>query len=133
MPIQQNFIYGVTDARGANPQTWTVAVQGDGENNRVITLPGGGSVDVEMAWDYTRLKGFVFYSAGVYDLVLNPDTSEEETVPAVGGGYPMIWDHQSGLPYPFENGTVSEVRLVSQQTDEQEVTIRAVIDATPGA
>lgn len=129
MPVQQVLSYGYAGENGANPVTRQVTVTGDGENNRTVTVPGGETVQVAIAWLDGALKSIFVASDRDAILETNGQNTEAQDAIPLTADHPFVWDALSGLTEQFA-GAVTTVYLTNNETDDATVVIRSVIDST---
>ncbi len=116
-------------SNGGTPQTKSVSLTGDGEDNRSFTAGPNATTQVNLAFVKTALKSLYILSDVALTLKTNDSGSPQDTI-AIAANSPFTWYTGSGEANPFADN-VTTTYWVNGTAGAATVFVGLLVDATP--
>jgi hypothetical protein len=122
----------VTEEGVVNAATDSISADGALSFDGVMPADVGGTVytEIDLAFPYTKMKGFMIYAAGAMSLLTNTEPAGADTI-VLAAGEQITWSVNGPFVNPFAHDVTKIFAHLVSTTVPAELKIRILLDTTP--
>lgn len=118
----------------ATPEGIVVAASEEATGDGVVsfdgTAPVSATTEIDVAFDYTKLKACVLYASKAVTLKTNSSGAPDDTI-ALAAGQAITWTPASPLANPFTANVTKIYAVNASGTNVPTLVFRFLLDVTP--